>query len=81
MGQEASLDQRQQLAMDPDLRTILSSALNLSPYDNQKIEETMEKCIAFLKKYGQIEWCDEIGKVVDVYMKTMESRIPRPMYT
>lgn len=81
VGQEASLDQRQQLTMDPDLRTILSSASNLSPYDNQKIEETMEKCIAFLKKYGQIEWCDEIGKVVDVYMKTMESRIPQPMYT
>lgn len=63
-------------AMDPIYRVLRIS----THIDNQKIEETMEKCITFSKKYGQIKWCDEIGNLVDVYMKTMELRIPRPMY-
>ncbi|XP_055298561.1 SET and MYND domain-containing protein DDB_G0273589-like [Sitodiplosis mosellana] len=81
MGAAASSDQRQQLATDPDFPLILSSASNLSPYASQKIEDTIEKCIAFLTKYGQIKWCDEIGEAVDAYIKTLDCRIPRPLFT
>lgn len=80
-GQGASADQRRQLAMDPSLQLILSNASNPNPYDSQKIDDTIEKCIAFLKKYGHIEWCDEIGKVIVAYENTLKHRISRPLYT
>ncbi|XP_031631841.1 SET and MYND domain-containing protein 4-like [Contarinia nasturtii] len=76
----SSAVQRQLLTLDPSFRLILSNASKLTPYDYSKIEETIDKCITFLRKYGDEDWCDEIAKIVDAYINTLQCQISRPVY-
>lgn len=78
-GVSASIAQRQQVAGDPEFDWILSNAPKLNRYDSEKIREMLNKCVAFLKKYGTIEWCDEIGKIVTAYINILHLQIARPV--
>lgn len=66
-GPNASYTMRQQLAKDQDYCFIKS---NSSPVTKILLnyEELVNRCVAFLGKYGHETWCDEIGEVVTVYI-------------
>lgn len=67
-GVTASREQRQQLASDPDYRYIATKNLALKMNDGDSVQAMVEKCHAFLKRYNDVDWCDEIAIVVDAYV-------------
>lgn len=64
---------RQQLAFDPNFQYIVSN-FNVREQNAQALQTLIEKCKCFLKKYGHIFWCDELGKVVQIYIFLMNIR-------
>lgn len=60
-GPAASKAQRKQIASDPDY-IFLSKLLSIvNP------QTAIDKCVSLLTKYGRMNWCDEIGKMVLIY--------------
>lgn len=62
-------EQRRQLAGDPNFKHIMAMGdpSTWKKYDEAKLQATSDKCVNFLKEFGQVEWCDEIAKVMGRY--------------
>lgn len=68
-GETASRGQRKRITSDPNYQDIVSKS------DDDDSQMMMEKCETFLRMYGQIPWCDEIGKVVTIYISKIRGRL------
>lgn len=68
LGITASSAQQKQLTLDPNYQDI---AVEFSPMvlnDTKKSQELADKCVAFLKKWDQVPWCNAIGTVLISYI-------------
>lgn len=70
-GISASWEQRQQLTADPNYQKIVLDLSPMALVDKDEMQAMIDKCATFLKKYDNIEWCDEIGMVVFTYSLTL----------
>lgn len=72
MDTTASQTLKQLLSSDPNYKYIISHET-----DYQATESTIldEKCVTFLRKYGQVPWCFEIGTVIYVYIERLKLRL------
>lgn len=81
-GKRATPAQRRQMAYDPNFKHIMEvgEPSRWKKYDEEKLQTTINKCVAFLKEFGRAEWCDEIEKVMNVYPDFVkmgfEKRVP-----
>lgn len=72
-GNTASLAQRKRIHSDSNYQQIVSAARD------DISQKLMEKCETFLRIYGQVPWCNEIGKVVSVYISIIRNRLFGPV--
>lgn len=73
-GQTATTEQREQIAADPVYRDIISN-YPITTNSIHKLPQMIERCQAFSRKYGNVEWCNEIGRPIDIYIKLLNFRI------
>lgn len=68
-GETLSTTQRQQLTSDATYRYIQKNVKNFPSqlFSAKMIKPLMDNCVEFLQKYGQMDWCDEIGYVLVLY--------------
>lgn len=82
IAKRATPAQRRQMASDPNFKYIekVGAPSSWKKYDEEKLQTTITKCVAFLKEYGHFEWCDEIEKVMNLYQDFVkmgfEKRVP-----
>lgn len=57
---------------DTEFRSIVSLYFELHDkrYYDPKSRQLMQKCIAFLQKHGELDWCEEIEKVILALVKS-----------
>ncbi|XP_055297199.1 SET and MYND domain-containing protein 4-like [Sitodiplosis mosellana] len=65
-GVTASLAQCKRMRSDPVYQYLTSKQLN--PDDDEAMQTMIDKCKTFLRKYGQLQWSDEIGNIAQVYV-------------
>lgn len=70
-GITATRRERQRLAADPEYRYVASKNLALNYDDNEAVQTINAKCEAFLSRFSDVEWCDEIAIVVDAYVNLL----------
>lgn len=70
-GITATREERQRLAVDPDFRYIASKNVFLKYDDAQAVQAMTAKCEAFLTRFSDLDWCDEIGIALDVYVNLL----------
>lgn len=73
-GVEATKQQRKMLAADPVYKEILTKT-HLQPEYNSYMKRWAEQCETFLRKYANVEWCDEIGQVIQVYTNVLAIKL------
>lgn len=69
------LAQRRQIMRDPVYQHLIKNFESKQSYEDEKTRDMIEKCVSFLRKYGQSEWCPEIALVMNIYGKFMRVRI------
>ncbi|XP_055298563.1 SET and MYND domain-containing protein 4-like [Sitodiplosis mosellana] len=73
-GHTATLAQRKRIASDPDFHDIIFS-YPITESDVDKLPQMIAKCEAVSRKYGDVIWCDEIGRVINIYIKLLNFRM------
>lgn len=68
-------DEMKQLNSDPIYRGILLNSI--ATPDDEKLQNLLEQCENFLRKYGRFAWCKEIETVTNIYLKYMHTRLAR----
>lgn len=67
IGVEACAAVRNRISADADYHSILSMDQK-NPCDKVKIlPQLIEKCVAFLQKYGKNDWCHELGRIIRAF--------------
>lgn len=69
-GITASTAQRQQLVADPAYRYFQSNQRYFKLINALNIEKgktLMVNCVEILRKYGQMDWCDELGEIITFF--------------
>lgn len=70
-GITATPAQQQQMSTDPSFEYITRNQSHLflirNSYNLFAMNELIERCINFLKKYGRMNWCDELKVVLLTY--------------
>lgn len=61
------------LASDPNFRSILST--RIAQISGDKMHALMDKCVAFLNRHGQIAWCTQLGRVIEIYIYLLRRRL------
>lgn len=64
----ASLEQRRQLSSEPEFVELIQNWGNRS-------KKTTENCVALLRKYGRLDWCEEIKLVLSAYHDCLRNRV------
>ncbi|XP_031617209.1 SET and MYND domain-containing protein DDB_G0273589-like [Contarinia nasturtii] len=72
---QTSSAKRQQILSDPVYRYIYANHSYKQTFEDDKIRYILDKCISFLRKYGQFEWCAEVVFVMNIYGELMRVRI------
>lgn len=75
-GVIATAAQQQRLRFDPDFDYINSemSIWFKNTDDYQRGRAITDKCAKFLQKHGHVKWCDELGKILYVYMFSLRAQ-------
>lgn len=73
----ATEEQRLQILLDMEFRHILSFDLSTRHLGTKELPLTIDKCIAFLSKYRNFPWCDEIAKVMRILGEHLHQVIKR----
>lgn len=69
-GYTATMAQRNRIASDPDYRDIISR-YPITDTEIDKLPQMIAQCEKVSRKYGDVEWCDEIGRVINIYIKLL----------
>lgn len=77
-GITATPVQRQRLTSDPDFRYIASRNTTLEMHNVDEVQAMTAKCLAFLNRYGHVEWCDQIAIAVDAYAHILNTKYMSP---
>lgn len=64
-----TFQQRREMSADPNFKCIMTigKPSEWKAYDEEKLQSTIDKCVIFLERYGHVEWCNEIEKVIEIY--------------
>lgn len=73
-GRTATLDQRKQIASDQDVLDIISN-YPVTISEVNKLPQLIANCETVSRKYGDVEWCDELGRVINIYIKLLNLRM------
>lgn len=73
-GHTATKAQQKQIASDPDFHDIISD-YPITESDIKKLPQMIAKCEAFSKRYGDVMWCDQLGRVINIYIKLLNFRM------
>lgn len=72
-GLKASPAQQRLIAEDPEYKQLCSESDDdeddrSESYFEEKMQSSLAACKSLLRKYGQFNWCDELGDIVEVYI-------------
>lgn len=66
---QATIEQREMMLSDQDYQNIIMNiTVILKERNKTAIHKISEACKKFLRKFGQMSWCEEIGKIVQGYV-------------
>ncbi|XP_055298560.1 uncharacterized protein LOC129566546 [Sitodiplosis mosellana] len=74
-GTSASLAQQKRMKDDPDYRYIAYHYDTFASGSKESEQKVLDKCTAFLKRYAQVPWSNQIGKVVNAYKFTLATKV------
>lgn len=76
IGAEADWAHRNRINLDIDFISIMSTAEKLTRKSSaSEISLQIEKCVALLKKYGNIDWCFELGEAIMAFIKAYDLHV------
>lgn len=74
-----TIAQREQIKLDPDFREIVNfNVKTLCDSSDNNGQKIIDKCIAFLEKYNNIIWCNEIEQILNMFIEVIRNRLSPP---